>query len=236
MDKECNICHKTYDISLFPFFIRKTGSIYILNQCISCHKKYKKNYYIINSNKYSENNKKNYIKNKIKLDKYGKEYRSSNKEKNNLYQKEYREKNKEKLNTYKANYIKNRLNNDPLFKIRRNVSRLVSSYLKRYGFRKNKSSILDHIGYTIDDLKKHLEKQFEPWMSWNNWGVYDKNSWIKDDPSTWTWQIDHIIPQTMLPYEAVTDDNFKKCWKLENLRPISAKVNLVKSNKITENY
>lgn len=63
-------------------------------------------------------------------------------------------------------------------------------------------------------------------MTWNNWGMYRSKTWDDNDPVTWTWQIDHIIPCSDLPYLSMEDENFKKCWALENLRPYSAKQNL----------
>lgn len=47
-----------------------------------------------------------------------------------------------------------------------------------------------------------------------------------------TWQIDHIIPQSKLPYFTLEDENFKKCWALENLRPLESFENLRKSNNV----
>jgi len=47
-----------------------------------------------------------------------------------------------------------------------------------------------------------------------------------NDQSTWTWQIDHIIPHSDLPYDSMDHPNFQKCWALDNLRPLSAKQNL----------
>jgi hypothetical protein len=38
---------------------------------------------------------------------------------------------------------------------------------------------------------------------------------------------DHIIPQSKLQYTSMKDENFKKCWSLENLRPLSAKQNVI---------
>jgi len=64
-------------------------------------------------------------------------------------------------------------------------------------------------------------------MTWNNQGVYNKNMWNDNDSSTWTWQIDHIIPHFTFKYISIEDENFKKCWALENLRPLSAKQNLL---------
>jgi hypothetical protein len=68
-------------------------------------------------------------------------------------------------------------------------------------------------------------------MNWNNYGIYYTNLWNDNDPSTWVWNIDHIIPQSKLPYTSMEDDNFKKCWALDNLRPYSAKQNIIDGNK-----
>jgi hypothetical protein len=64
-------------------------------------------------------------------------------------------------------------------------------------------------------------------MNWNNQGVYRPSLWDDSDSSTWVWQLDHILPQSDLPYTSMEDDNFKKCWALSNLRPLSAKQNLL---------
>jgi len=81
--------------------------------------------------------------------------------------------------------------------------------------------------YTIEDLKIHLELLFEPWMTWGNWGIYSAQSWKNDDQSTWTWQIDHIMPHSIFKYLSITDKSFQRCWALENLRPLSAKQNWI---------
>ena len=73
--------------------------------------------------------------------------------------------------------------------------------------------MLNFLGYSIDDLKNHLQKQFDHKMTWDNYGIY--------------WHIDHIIPQSCLPYQSMSDDNFKKCWSLSNLRPLDAKTNIL---------
>ncbi len=62
--------------------------------------------------------------------------------------------------------------------------------------------------------------------------MYIKNMWNDDDSNTWTWQIDHIVPQSRLPYDSMDHPNFKKSWTLGNLRPLSSKDNLFKSNKL----
>jgi hypothetical protein len=91
--------------------------------------------------------------------------------------------------------------------------------------------VLKYISYTMKELKQHLENQFEYWMTWENHGKYNTKMWDDNDQSTWTWNIDHIVPQSHLPYDSVDHPNFKKCWALENLRPYSAKQNIIDGNR-----
>jgi hypothetical protein len=120
--------------------------------------------------------------------------------------------------------LKRRL--DPNYFLRENASDSIRKALKRMGKIKQGKSVLSYFGYSIEDLKNHLESLFEPWMNWDNHGSYKRGEWNDNDPSTWKWQLDHIIPQADLPYESMEDENFKKCWCLNNLRPLSAKVNI----------
>ena len=62
-------------------------------------------------------------------------------------------------------------------------------------------------------------------MNWNNHGNYNPETWNDQDQSTWTWQLDHIKPHSKFRYLSMEDEEFKKCWSLNNLRPYSAKQN-----------
>jgi hypothetical protein len=124
------------------------------------------------------------------------------------YKKQWKIINKDKLN---KNY-RDKIANDINFRLRKNVSRAINHALKRM-FSKKSNSIMTFLPYSIADLKSHLENQFANNMSWQNYGSY--------------WQIDHIIPQSCLPYIDMSDENFKKCWSLENLRPLEAKLNMM---------
>jgi hypothetical protein len=227
----CEICKKEFDISSFQSFVRKSGETYTLNKCKECNKIYKHEYYLKNKEKYTENNKKYVEAHRNEINAYNRKYNLDNKEKNKERDQEYKIKNKERIAENRKKSFKIKLNSSPVFRVRRNVSKLISSYLKRNGSRKNNKSILDNLGYSIDTLKNHLENQFDSWMTWNNWGIYDLGKWNDNDQSTWTWQIDHIIPQDKLPYISMEDNNFKKCWALDNLRPLSSKQNLLKGSK-----
>jgi len=79
------------------------------------------------------------------------------------------------------------------------------------------------VGYTVEDLKKHLEKQFKNGMSWENYGLHG-------------WHIDHKIPKSKFHYEKPEDDDFKRCWSLKNLQPLWAIDNLKKWNKIDKPF
>ena len=130
--------------------------------------------------------------------------------------------------------MKERLKTDFSFKLKRLVSRSIRNALKKRNVSKGGKPFLKFVNYSMLKLKEHLEKQFESWMSWTNHGIYRKSDWNEEDKSTWTWQIDHIIPQCKLPYTSMEDENFKKCWALENLRPLEAIENMKKSNKLVK--
>lgn len=185
-------------------------------------------------------NKDRYQKNKESVKQKVKEYRVANKEKviesakkyyekNRdcvlAYHKEYRDKNRDKRAAQKREYEKNRMIIDPAFRLRKIVRNAVYCAILRSGSKKS-GSILDHLPYSMDELKKYIESLFEPWMNWDNWGIYDPETWSDEDQSTWTWNIDHITRQADLAYDSFSHPNFHKCWALKNLRPYSSKINI----------
>lgn len=102
-------------------------------------------------------------------------------------------------------------------KLRKNVSKLIRYYLFKQLMPKT-SSCWKKLNYTPQQLKEHLEKQFDDNMTWENYGNY--------------WTIDHIIPQSKLLFQSFEEENFIKCWCLENLRPLEKIENIKKGNKI----
>jgi hypothetical protein len=77
------------------------------------------------------------------------------------------------------------------------------------------------VNYTVTDLRKHLEKQFNDGMTWDNYGK---------------WHIDHITPVSAFNFDKPSDMDFKRCWALSNLRPLWAKENHQKINKIIKPF
>ena len=174
-----------------------------------------------------EYDKKYYLEHKSsKLEKQ-KEYNQGRKEEISTYQQSYRQDNKEQIKITDKKYRQERRKNDPAYRLRSDMSRVIRLVLRQNNATKRGQSYLQYLEYTIDGLKSHLENNFESWMTWDNHGKYDWKTWDDNDPSTWTWQIDHIVPQSSLPYTSMEEENFKKCWALDNLRPLSAKQNLL---------
>jgi hypothetical protein len=76
----------------------------------------------------------------------------------------------------------------------------------------------DLVGYTVEQLKQHLERQFLKGMTWENRGK---------------WHIDHIVPVSHFTFDHSSDPAFRAAWALTNLRPLWAKENQQKSDKRT---
>ena len=166
-------------------------------------------------------------KNKKKRIEQSKLYYLSNKDKKKEYDHQYYINNKNKIIDNHKKYNKEKRLKNKCFSLRQIVSGAINFALKRQNKSKNRQSCLNYLPYSIQELKNHLENHFEFWMSWKNYGTYKKDFWDDNNPETWTWQIDHIIPQSILPYSSMEDENFLKCWSLNNLRPLSSKKNLL---------
>lgn len=92
----------------------------------------------------------------------------------------------------------------------------------RSGLLRNKnygSYVEQVVGYTIDDLRKHLERQFTRGMTWEKFKAAEIH-------------IDHITPISAFDIKELGDEEWKRCWCLSNLRPLWAKENLKKRDKI----
>jgi len=79
----------------------------------------------------------------------------------------------------------------------------------------------DLVRYSTDDLKAHIEKQFQPGMTWKNYGE---------------WHIDHEIPVSAFNFSKPEHMDFKKCWALKNLQPLWAKDNCSKQDKLIKPF
>jgi hypothetical protein len=72
------------------------------------------------------------------------------------------------------------------------------------------------LGCNYKKIRKHIEKQFQPGMSWQSHGG---------------WHIDHIIPLS----KAKTESELYKLLKWKNIQPLWAEANLRKKNGKIDN-
>ena len=138
---------------------------------------------------------------------------------------------RKKRRTYNRKAMQRWVTVDPKNKLRQQVSRSINQSLARVSSGKNGGSCLNYLPFTMGELRTHLESIFEPWMNWNNWGKYDITTWDDNDQSTWTWNIDHIKPCSSFYYTSMNSRQFKACWSLSNLRPLSSKQNIIDGNR-----
>lgn len=216
--KQCTKCLLQKEIKYFSKDKKtKDGLKHFCKDCVKAdNKKY-----------YSENRKK-IISDKIKYQKslpegkkkeYDRNYRLKNPEKFKKYEKIKRQ--KQKFKEWRNKYEKQKRDKDPSIKLRTYVSNRIRHTLKKNLSFKD-SSCLNYLPYTVEQLKQHLEEQFTSNMTWENYGIL--------------WHIDHIIPQFLLPFSSMKDENFLVCWGLKNLRPLEKSENLRKGKKTLEEY
>ena len=164
----------------------------------------------------SESDKRYYFNNREKRLQYFSDWQKENRDRLNEYHQKWREKNINKHRENKRNYERNRKSNDPLYKLISNFRTAIYQVLKENNVEKNKH-YFDILKYTPEDLIQHLEKQFTSDMTWENYGE---------------WHVDHKKPITSFNFQEMGDDEFMKCWSLDNLQPLWEEENIRKSNKI----
>ncbi len=151
-------------------------------------------------------------KNKEKIAKQKRENYILNKEKRLKYNKEYGKINKEKI----RNYQKNKLENNPLFKLKTNIKNLVGDSIRKRGFKKFSRTELI-LGCSYEEFKNHIESKFESWMNWNNHGN-PKDGILELSK---TWDIDHKIPLS----SAKNEEELLKLNHYTNLQPLCSYTN-----------
>jgi len=179
-----------------------------------------------NNDKVVEYNRKHYFKYHSEHLKQNKEYRLNNlekvRERNRYYSNLLRTTNPELalsrvLRSQKKRH-KKLMDSDPNYRLNRSMSAAVYACLKN-----NKKRVPwdEVVGYTVLELKSHLEKQFDDGMTWENYGE---------------WHVDHIIPLAAFTFTTPTHIDFRRCWGLSNLRPLWARLNHQKGSKLDKPF
>jgi len=160
--------------------------------------------------------KKYHEKNKEKVNSYYASWLNENKEHRKEYMKNYQKNNKEQIRKRKREYEKNRKSKDPIYKLIGNFRTAIYIVLKENNMSKF-GHYFDVLGYSQNDLVKHLESQFKNGITWENYGK---------------WHVDHILPIDSFTFNDMNDPEFIKCWSLDNLQPMWGGENISKSNHI----
>lgn len=169
--------------------------------------------YAKNPEKFRAKTKAQYAQNCERRIKYSLEWRERNleraKENSRRSAKAWREANPDKMTEhYRAKSKRYRATEKGKLDCR--IRARLNNYL-RGG--KGSRSWKEKVGYSLDELKTHIERCFVSGMGWHN---------------SHLWHIDHIIPLSAFEYANVDEKNFKIAWALTNLRPMWAKDNVSK--------
>lgn len=215
--KQCHTCGDRKSIKDFYHDKRAKDGLY--SSCKLCSNKRSINYSKTHPEKISaihtKSQSKYYLKNKKKIALYAHTQQINNREKFNLAAKEWRMKSPDKIKAIRSRSGKKR-RSTPKGKLRLNISTAIWQSIKQF---KNNRKWESLVGYTVNDLKQHLENKFSDGMNWENYGKSG-------------WHIDHIIPISIFNYEKPEDLDFKRCWGLSNLQPMWATDNIKKKDKI----
>lgn len=200
--KTCNKCNVEKDAN--EFYKCRSNKDGLQNRCKACISLY------YDQNKldrlvYAEQYR---TTNAGQISKYLKQYAIDNAPHLNEYYKQWSRKNRKHLNGYIANYYK-----DPIRRLDHHIGTYIGRDLKKSKAGRKWESL---VGYTIVDLKHHLESKFKQGMRWDNYGE---------------WHVDHITPRSHFIHTGVGDPIFKECWAISNLQPLWETDNLSKGNR-----
>jgi len=207
--KQCSSCHEYKPLNAFGKRTSRPDGLRI--QCKACEKEYRQR-----------------PKTKELKQKSNKRYHQTEKWKQ--YRQEWAAKNKDRLRANQIKWVAQPHNRerrrkqrreqertkrkDPLYRLGNNLSRQIR---KTIHHNKQGWHWENVVGYSLDDLKAHLETQFQAGMTWKNYG---------------SWHIDHIKPKSSFP---ISSQNWreitKEIWALKNLQPLWAKDNISKGSR-----
>ncbi len=228
--KCCSICNVQKDLAEFYSRTRKNGTVSFDNKCKVCAKLKTRNWIKSNKERKKENDKKYREENKERKQENDKKYREENKERKQENDKKYRDQNKEKIKQYKKEHYEEhkikyretkrkwgnkKRQTDDQFRMLSNLRNRVRDALRST---KKSDRTINLLGCTIIFFMNWLEHQFDSTMSWETYGKKGG------------WQVDHVIPCAY--FDFTNEDEQLKCFNWKNCRPLEAKKNNQKIDKI----
>lgn len=125
----------------------------------------------------------------------------------------WRDNNPEKIRETERRYRSARRQTDVGYKLANNLRSRLNRAIRRG--QKAGSAVRD-LGCTIEELKYYVELQFQPGMTWENWGRT-------------SWHLDHIKP--LAAFDLTKREQFIEACHYTNLQPLLALDNLRKGSK-----
>jgi len=136
------------------------------------------------------------------------------KQKQSSYYRNWRKLNKEARCSYKAGWQREKRSTDLNYRLKSCLRHRVQQAVK-HGYKS--ASTLELIGCTIEELRSHLEAQFLPGMTWDNW-THDG------------WHVDHIVP--CATFDLTDPAEQRRCFHYTNLQPLWAADNCAKRDNL----
>jgi len=101
--------------------------------------------------------------------------------------------------------------------VREEIRDRIGSGMRRGLTSGKQTGVFRHLPYTLDDLFLHLGKSMPDGYSWGD---------LAD------MHIDHIQPVSSFDIKEIGDEEFMRCWALDNLQLLSAEDNMRKGAKL----
>jgi len=173
-----------------------------------------------NPEKVKECSKKWRKNNPEKTKEYEKQYHKDNSDKIKERQKKWYNNNIEKVREYQNQYQNHRYKIDLKYNLSRKMSRTIRKSLKGNKAGKHWE---DLVGYTLNDLIKHLKKTMPEGYGWSDY-LEGKLG------------LDHKIPISIFNYTNIRHLDFQRCWALKNLQLLPKEKNRIKRNKLNRPF
>jgi hypothetical protein len=107
---------------------------------------------------------------------------------------------------YQNLYHARRLRHDGEYALRRKTRSAILLALKQGRMKAKGRWWETAVGYTLEELRQHLEQRFTPEMTWENRGK--------------VWEIDHVRPLAGFVIPDTECVAFRQAWSLANLQPL----------------
>ena len=223
MQKICSVCENSKSVTEFGKDKNsKDGLNGICKVCKSAKdKKYRESnvdkrraankvYYDANAEKMRQRARTWYIENTERARASRRSWHVANLEAVKEMHKKWNDANKEKMKKYMNEYIKTKYKENLNYRIKTILNKRIRDCI-----RKDKST-LEILACDIVSFKEWLQSQFDEHMSWENMGKY--------------WVLDHVKPCASFNFDL--PEQVEECFHWENIRPMEARANMSKGDKI----